>query len=67
MLATEQDWHEAAEKAVVLQYRGLLDAIKKKLADAKVFKVGKTKLDVYIVGKTDEGDWAGVKTVAVET
>lgn len=65
-LTTDQDWYGEEEKATAEQYRGLLKAVKQNLADAKVFKVGKTKVSVFIVGKTD-GDWAGLKTTAVET
>src|SRR4051812_8078649 len=66
-LTAAEDWHGDEEKAVVQQYKKLLEVIRKNLPDAKVFKVGKTKVDVYVAGKTDEGDWAGVKTAAVET
>jgi len=66
-LTTPQDWHGDEEKAIVAKYRSLQDAVQKNLAEAKVFKVGKRKLSVYIVGKTDEGDWAGLKTTSIET
>jgi hypothetical protein len=29
--------------------------------------IGKTKIDIYLVGKTPDGDWAGLKTTSVET
>jgi hypothetical protein len=66
-LTKEEDWYEAEEKAAAAKYRSLQQMVTKTLTDAKVFKVGKTKVSVYIVGKTDEGDWAGLKTTAVET
>ncbi len=66
-LTTEQDWHGEEEKADVEKYRNLLAVIQKNLSDAKLFKVGATKVSVFIVGKTDEGDWAGLQTTAVET
>jgi hypothetical protein len=66
-LTTEQDWHGEEEKAAVEQYRNLLAVIEQNLSDVKVLKVGATKISVFIVGKTDEGDWAGLKTTAVET
>ena len=61
------DWHGEEEKAAVEQYRRLLEVIRQNLSDAKVFKVGERKVSLFIVGKTDEGDWAGLKTTAVET
>jgi hypothetical protein len=51
----------------VEQYRDLLAVIRQNLSDAKVFKVGATRVSVFIVGKTDEGDWGGLRTTAVET
>ena len=32
------------------------------LTDAKICQVGQSKVSVLIVGKTEEGDWAGLKT-----
>ena len=43
------------------------DPLKQNLGDLKVFKVGEVNVDVYIVGKTGSGKWAGVRTAAVET
>ncbi|MDY3556058.1 nuclease A inhibitor family protein [Gemmata sp. JC717] len=37
------------------------------LSGAAVFKVGETEIDVYIVGRTTDGRYAGVKTKVVET
>jgi hypothetical protein len=33
----------------------------------KVYKVGDSKLKVYVVGQTTDGHWAGVQTEALET
>ncbi len=66
-LTTAQDWHGQEEKATVEKFRNLLAVIRQHLSDVKVFKVGATKVGVFIIGKTDEGDLAGLKTTAVET
>jgi hypothetical protein len=66
-LTREQDWHGEEEKEDVQRYRALLEALREHLSGAKVFKVGQAQKRVYIVGKTKEGDWAGLKTTAVET
>src|SRR5579864_8701045 len=65
-LTTEQDWHGEEEKATVEKYRNLLEVLRQNLSGVKVFKVGATKVDVFIVGKTNEGGWAGLTTTAVE-
>jgi hypothetical protein len=39
-----------------------------KLSDIKVYKIGdEPEKPVYIVGKTADGRWAGLKTTVVET
>src|SRR4051794_30973216 len=57
-LTAEQDWHGEEEKAAVQKYLKLREAVQANLSDPKVFKVGRRKVDVFIVGRTDEGDWA---------
>ena len=66
-LTEGQDWHGADEKKTAERYQNLLQTIKDNLSGAKVYKVGEVNVDIYIVGKTQAGDWAGVQTKAVET
>jgi hypothetical protein len=55
----------SADKA---KFQKLAEAIKQKLSGVKVYKVGdEAERDVYIVGKTADGKWAGLKTSVVET
>jgi hypothetical protein len=41
--------------------------LKDNLADLQVFKIGGAESDVYVLGKTGQGDLAGIKTKVVET
>jgi hypothetical protein len=66
-LVGEQDWYGDEERATASKYRTLLDVVKRYLTGAKVVRVGGRKKAVYVVGKTSEGGWAGLKTIAVET
>ncbi len=66
-LTQEQEWHDADDKKIVDQYRNLLAMLNTVLKDWKVFKIGAVKIDIHIVGRTATGDWAGIKTEAVET
>ena len=69
-LIQDQNWHKPDDKKTVEKYRNLLAVLKDHLADLKVFEVGEVEIDIYdiyIVGRTAEGDWAGVMTTAVET
>jgi hypothetical protein len=66
-LMQDHDWHDADGKKTVEKYRNLFTVLKENLTDLKVFKVGEVEIDIYIVGQTVAGDWAGVMTTAVET
>lgn len=66
-LTQEKEWYGEAERADAQRYRKLLAVIQSRLNDPKVFRIGRIKVDIYIIGQTPEGDWAGVKTTAVET
>jgi hypothetical protein len=48
-------------------FKQLRKAVTEQLTDARVYRIGKVNIDIYIVGKTKEGEWAGLKTKAVET
>jgi Nuclease A inhibitor-like protein len=49
------------------KYKKLQQAIGATLSGARVFRIGRVNIDVYIVGKTKDGHWAGLKTRSVET
>ncbi len=56
---------DGAEHAA--EFRQLQQVIGQRLAGARVYRVGEVNIDVYIVGRTKDGEWAGVKTQSVET
>ena len=46
----------------------LAKALREQLSDIKVYKVGdEAEKQVYVVGKTKDGRWAGLKSTVVET
>jgi hypothetical protein len=50
------------------QFDKLAAAVKAQLSGVEVYKVGNDPAKhVYIVGKTSDGQWAGLKTTVVET
>ncbi|NET17568.1 MAG: nuclease, partial [Okeania sp. SIO1H6] len=59
LVIREKDWHNAEEYEVVRKYQKLVSMMKQYLSDLKVYKVGEVRKDVYIVGKTNTGDYAG--------
>jgi Nuclease A inhibitor-like protein len=65
-LATE-DWYGDEELVSVDRYQKLVSTIEANLSEVKVFRVGAVEIEVYIVGKTTDGDLVGLKTQVVET
>ena len=63
----EQDWQDDIEKAEVKQYQILVETLKANLTDLRVYQLGETEFDIYILGKTPSGEIAGLSTKAVET
>ena len=63
----EQDWWGEEERATAKKFQALVAFLKENLKDVKVYRVGDVEADVYIVGQTASGDYAGVKTKIVET
>jgi hypothetical protein len=49
------------------KYKALLKVVNEQLSGVKVYRFGDVELDIFLVGKTKEGDWAGLKTKSVET
>lgn len=62
-----QDWYDDKQREEAKKCRHLLETLKTNLTNTKVYCVGKVEIDVYIVGKTPDGDLAGVSTMVVET
>ena len=48
-------------------YRPAFDVLRKNLTDLRVYRVGRVNIGVYLVGKSDEGNWLGLSTRSVET
>lgn len=57
----------AEDLAEADRYRDLVDLLSSELTDVRVYRVGETDIDVYVLGKDPCGDWVGLKTHVVET
>lgn len=62
-----QGWHGEEEKAMAAKFQALVEMLRTELGGVRVFRVGEGRVEVYVVGKTTEGDFAGVSTQLVET
>ncbi|MGD2181318.1 nuclease A inhibitor family protein [Lusitaniella coriacea] len=63
----EQDWYDEEEREIAQRYRSLVETLKQSLSKIKVYQVGQTEIDVYIVGQLPSGNWVGLSTKVVET
>ena len=63
----EPDWYSSAEKATAQKYQNLVKTIESNLSDIKVYRIGEAEIDVYIVGKANSNDLAGLSTKVIET
>lgn len=62
-----EKWHDASKAKEVLQYQALVKQLKDELKHLSVYRLGTVELDIYIVGQTPSGNWAGLSTKAIET
>jgi len=65
-VATEKDWHDNIQKENVAKFKNLVQVIKDNLAELRVYRIGTIEVNVYIVGKTNDGV-AGLATKVIET
>lgn len=62
-----RDWHDAAEAERVNRYRQLVSLLQANLAEPRVYRVGTVEIEVYILGRTEDGKTVGLSTQVVET
>lgn len=65
--AGEQEWEGEAELALAKRYQYLVRLLEENLKGVKVYRVGRINIGVYVVGRSEEGNWLGVSTRVVET
>ena len=66
-LTTIKDWFGEIEKQKAKRFAELQNLLKSNLKNLKVFRIGKIRFDIYIVGTNAENNIIGLKTNAVET
>jgi hypothetical protein len=65
-VAGEKDWYDKIQKENVAKFKNLVQVIKDNLAEIRVYRIGTIEVNVYIVGKTNDGV-AGLATKVIET
>jgi len=64
---TLEDFLRAVPEEDRAGFDRLASVLREQLTDLRVYKLGKVEKDVYVVGKTPAGQWAGVWASVVET
>ena len=64
---TLEDFFHAVPSEDKAKFDKLAKILKEQLTGVKVRKIGEAEKDVYIVGKTEDDRWAGLRTTVVET
>ncbi|GAB3195743.1 hypothetical protein ABID22_001600 [Pontibacter aydingkolensis] len=58
---------DATQKQNAERFKQLEAKLKEHLKNVKAYKISEISMPVYILGETDNGDYAGLKTLVVET
>ena len=66
-LTRTEEWFTDEEAQWAEDSLKLKTVLKKKLQDLQVFRVGETEIEVFVIGKTEAGEWIGIKTLLIET
>jgi hypothetical protein len=66
-ISLDEFFEELKEVEDAGRFNRLRQALQTVLRDGRVFRLGSVRIDVYLIGQTPSGDWAGVHTVSVET
>jgi hypothetical protein len=54
-------------QALVPRYKALRDTLRQRMPDVRVFRLGRTDMDCYVLGTFPGGGIAGLHTTALET
>ncbi|MCS6807648.1 MAG: nuclease A inhibitor family protein [Bacteroidota bacterium] len=61
------EWFDDSERATAERFQNLVETLRAYLSDIAVYRIGTVDIDIYIIGKTADGYFAGLSTKAVET
>jgi Nuclease A inhibitor-like protein len=66
-LTAINDWYTAAQKRNVRRFAALEKLLRENLTDLHVYRTGRIRIAIYVVGLDADKNILGVKTMAVET
>jgi hypothetical protein len=65
--AAEEAWHDEEERTMARRFAQLVRMVESSLPEARVYKFGKARKEVVLVGRAEGGGYAGFITHVVET
>ncbi len=63
----ERNWHNTEDKKRVDRFRKLEAFMKSNLREISLYRIGRIRIDIYVVGIDAEGNTVGIQTNTVET
>jgi Nuclease A inhibitor-like protein len=62
-----QDGYGDKELETMQRFQTLVQWIEAHLSEVRVYRIGEIEIEVYIIGKTELGDWINLSTRIIET
>lgn len=66
-LTSAADDASESEKESARRFANVVQVLEANLKDVRGYRIGKTEIDVVVLGRHESGAWLGVKTKVVET
>ena len=66
-MTREEPGAEEEEIKTARRYKELQELLEQHLQEVKVYRIGRRRIQAFILGKTPSGDYAGLRTTLVET
>jgi len=64
---SEPAWKKGERLNIARSYQALVRLLKSELADIRIYRIGRTHITVFIIGKGPNGNWMGLSTKTTET
>ncbi len=66
-LTKDQEWHGEREQTAVRRFSKLRNLLSDNLKGLRLYRQGRVRIDLFVLGHDSEGNIAGIRTTAVET
>ncbi len=66
-MAQQEAWFGDEDRAIAQRFQCLIDWIGANLTCTRVLRIGEIEIVALLVGKTNDGQWLGLRTSIVET